>query len=103
MGGGTRGGSSYRGGSYARGGGRNRRSYDDGMGGSYARGRGRNANRDSMGRYSSRGGRYSIEGGYSREDGMENMKMELQELMQEAPNQQIRQRMQDLISELDMM
>ena len=103
MGGGTRGGSSYRGGSYARGGGRNRRSYDDGMGGSYARGRGRNANRDSMGRYSSRGGRYSIEGGYSREDGMENMKMELHELMQEAPNQQIRQRMQDLISELEMM
>ena len=103
MGGGTRGGSSYRGGSYARGGGRNRRSYDDGMGGSYARGRGRNANRDSMGRYSSRGGRYSREGGYSREDGMEDMKMELQELMQEAPNQQIRQRMQDLISELEMM
>ena len=101
-GGGNRGGSSYRGGSYA-GGGRNRRSYDDGMGGSYARGRGRNANRDSMGRYSSRGGRYSREGGYSREDGMEDMKMELQELMQEAPNQQIRQRMQDLISELDMM
>lgn len=92
-----------RGGSYARGGGRNRRSYNDGMGSSYARGRGRNANRDSMGRYSSRGGRYSREGGYSREDGMEDMKMELQELMQEAPNQQIRQRMQDLISELEMM
>ena len=34
---------------------------------------------------------------------MEDMKMELQELMQEAPNQQIRQRMQDLISELEMM
>lgn len=102
-GGGNRGGSSYRGGSYAGGGGRNRRSYNDGMEGSYARGRGRNANRDSMGRYSSRGGRYSREGGYSREDGMEDMKMELQELMQEAPNQQIRQRMQDLISELDMM
>lgn len=102
-GGGNRGGSSYRGGSYAGGGGRNRRSYNDGMGGSYARGRGRNANRDSMGRYSSRGGRYSREGGYSREDGMEEMKMELQELMQEAPNQQIRQKMQEIISEMDMM
>lgn len=105
-GGGNRGGGSYRGGSYAGGGGGRRRSYEGG-GGSYARGggrgRGSNAKRDSMGRYSSRSGRYSREGGYSRDEGMEDMKMELQELMQEAPNQQIRQKMQELISEMDMM
>lgn len=104
---GNRGGSSYRGGSYARGGGGRRRSYEGGGGGSYARGdgrgRGSNAKRDSMGRYSSRGGRYSREGGYSRGEGTEDMVMELRELMQEAPNEEIRQRMQELISEVEMM
>lgn len=62
---------------------------------SYARGRGSNAKRDSRGRYSSRG--------YSRAEGMEDMKAELHRLMEDAPNAQIKQRMQELISEIDMM
>ena len=74
--------------------------YDRGT--SYARGRGRYAKRDSMGRYSSRGGSsydddmsyarggrggnrgYSREGGYSRDDGKEYMMERLGELMDEA-------------------
>lgn len=76
--------------SYARGGGS---SYERGR--SYARssaraGRGRNAARDSMGRYSSA-------------EGMEDLKMELEELMNEAPNQNFRKRIQELVSEMDMM
>ena len=70
---------SYRGGSYAR----------DG------RGRGRYAKRDSMDRYSSRG--------YSRAEGTEDMVKELRDLMKDAPNQQIKQRMQELVSEIEMM
>lgn len=69
----------YRGGSYARNG----------------RGRGRNAKRDSMGRYSSRG--------YSRAEGHEKMVMELRELMADAPNEDIKRRMKDLVSEIEMM
>jgi len=84
------GGSSYR---YSR---------EDGMpnrggsyeGGSYARGRGRNAQRDSM-------GRYSRERGYSRDEGKEDMIMQLGELMEQAPSQKIQQRIQDLMSELE--
>lgn len=82
MGGG--GGGSYRGGSYSRnmGGG----SYRDGRGGnSYARGRGQNARRDSMGRYS-RGG---------------DMVEQLEDLKQDAPNDQIRQQIQQLISQVE--
>lgn len=60
--------------------------------GSYARGRGRNARRDSMGRYSSRG--------YSRSDGMAS---ELRELMQDAPNEQVRQEFQRLIDKVEQM
>ena len=69
-------------------------SYDGGM--SYARGRTR-AKRDSMGRYSSRGGssydddmsyarggRGGNRGGYSREDGKHYMMGELERLMEEA-------------------
>lgn len=98
------GGGSYRGGSYARanqggggmggnrGGQGGQSSYNRG---SYARqGRGRNARRDSMGRYSS-------EGGYSREEGKEDMIMQLEELKQDAPSQQIMTRIDDLISELE--
>lgn len=90
------------GGSYARGGrgGRSNASYaysmDDEMsmrGGSYARGRGRNARRDSMGRYSS-------EGGYSRNDGMI---MELRELMQDAPDDRTRQEFERFIQKMEMM
>jgi len=64
-------------------------------GGSYARGRGRYAKRDSMGRYSSRG--------YSRAEGHEKMVMELRELMADAPNEDIKRRMKDLVSEIEMM
>ena len=74
-------------------------SYDDGMhregGYSYARGRTR-AKRDSMGRYSRDGGRYSYDddmsyarsrgyrGGYSRDDGKHYMMEQLEEMMEEA-------------------
>ena len=74
-----------------------RGSYDDG---SYARGRGRYANRDDMGRYSSRdGGSY----GYSRDgySGHGDMVEELRGLMQDAPNEQLRQEMQRLIDKME--
>lgn len=78
--GGTMRGGSYRGGmSYARGDGR---------------GRGRNTRRDSM-------GRYSREGGYSRDEGREEMVMQLEDLMQDAPNQRIRSRIEQLIGEIE--
>lgn len=68
-----RGQSSYRGGSsYARGGGSSR---------GYSRAR----RRDSMGRYSR---------------ASEDFKSELEELMQDAPNDQIRQRMMDMMNEM---
>lgn len=70
-------------------------SYEDGgmsmRGGSYARGRGRNARRDSMGRYSS-------ERGYSRDDGMVE---QLRELMEDAPNEQIKREMERLVSKIE--
>jgi hypothetical protein len=68
---------SYRGGSYR---------YDGGM--SYARGRGRNAARDSMGRYSSRG--------YSR-DANEDFRAEVEELMQKAPDEHARAKLQSML------
>ena len=82
-------GNSYNDGSYDDGysGRYSRRSYDDG---SYARGRGRYANRDSMGRYSSRG--------YSRDDGMVD---KLRELMDEAPNDQVRQDIHRLLQKME--
>lgn len=80
-------GNSMMGGSYARGGNR-------GGGRSYARGRGRNARRDSM-------GRYSREGGYSR--AADDFKMELQEIMQEAPNEQVKMEIQHVINRMDTM
>lgn len=60
--------------------------YDYAYGPSYAsaRGRGSYANRDSMGRYSSRDGGYSNHGDF---------RMELQELINSAPNEQVRQKM----------
>lgn len=60
-----------------------RYSYDD-M--SYARGRGPGAKRDSMGRYSSRGGGYSNHG---------DLRMEIQDLIQSAPNDYVRQKLMD--------
>lgn len=80
--------------------------YDGGgsyrRGGSYAyarggRGRGSNARRDSMGRYSS-----ARDGGYSRNDGKEEMVMQLREMMQDAPNDRTRMRIQELIQEFEM-
>lgn len=87
------GGSSYRrggGSSYRRGGG----SSYEGMGGggsSYTRGRGRNARRDSMGRYSS-------EMGYSGAE--EDFRMDLEELIEDAPNEQLKQKMRQLMQEV---
>lgn len=70
--------------SYARGG----RSY---RGGSYAGGRGRNAKRDSM-------GRYSRDGGYSMAE--DDFRMEIEELMQSAPNDHVRQKLRGIMSEM---
>lgn len=50
--------------------------------GSYARGHGLNARRDSMGRYSSAG----------------DFKMELEALMQEAPNDVVRQKLMETMN-----
>lgn len=87
-------------GSYARGGGQGGRGGRSNYSGAYARGRGRSARRDSMGRYSRDGGSYeggSYEGGYS---GADDFRMELQELMQDAPNEQIKMKLQRLMSEM---
>jgi len=65
-----------------------RGSYNDG--GSYARGR-MNVRRDSM-------GRYSRDDGYSRDGGMVD---DLRSLMQDAPDEQTRQEMQQLIRKLE--
>lgn len=68
-------------------------SMDDGMdmrGGSYARGRGKNARRDAMGRYSSEG--------YSRAE--DDFRADLEELIAMAPNDQIRQKMQRIMSDM---
>ena len=58
---------------------------------SYARGRGRNARRDAMGRYSG-------ERGYSRAE--DDFTMELKELMDNAPNDRIRQKIHSIMSEM---
>lgn len=90
---------------------------NEGMSGaSYARGRGRNARRDSRGRYSSEGmsGRSGRSGGRSNDGSYESygrsygsygdeMVDELRELMNEAPNNEIRQKFQKLISEIENM
>ena len=88
-------------------------SEDDGMSyeGSYARGRSRgnrgNSNagarrRDSMGRYSneySYRGSYG-NGGYSREQEMDNLKMELQGLLEEAENEEERKMIRKWIKQV---
>lgn len=92
-------GGSYRGGSYEgnMGGGSYERGGRSNMGGSYrgesyARGRGSNARRDSMGRYSSEG--------YSRAD---NLMDSLYGLMDDAPNDRVRQEMQKFVSKIEEM
>lgn len=61
---------------------------------SYA-GRGRGARRDSMGRYS--------RGGYSYDDGKEDMMKELRELMNDAPDEQTKKEFQRFISKMESM
>ncbi len=70
---------------------------------SYAGGRGRNARRDSMGRYSrdSRGGRGYSRNGYSMDDSRENMIEKLHEMLDEAPNEKIKNAIHRLINQLD--
>jgi hypothetical protein len=90
---------SSRGGSYAGGMGMGGASYERGgrsyrggnMGGrSYARGRGRNARRDAMGRYSTEG--------YSRND---EMIEQLNDLMDDAPDERTRAEIQKFITKLE--
>lgn len=81
-------------------------SYDDGMTmsnarnsrnsgrGSYGRSRGRSNRRDSMGRYSSRGG-------YSRDN--EEMVDELYALMEDAPDERTKQEFQRFIQKVEQM
>lgn len=91
--------------------------YEDGRsygGNSYARGRGRNARRDSMGRYSSDGryndGGYSERRGYRRDnrgsmysmdEAKENITEKLHEVLDEAPNEKIRNAIHRLINQID--
>lgn len=76
---------------YSMAGDRSYRSYArDGRNMSYARGRGRNARRDSMGRYS--------RDGYSMAE--DDFKMELQDLMHDAPNEQVKMKLQRMMAEM---
>ena len=76
--------------------------YDDGM--SMARGRSRNARRDSMGRYSRDDG-YGYRGGrsmnYSRADAKQEYIDNLHEMMMNAPDDQTRQSIQRMISQME--
>ena len=85
-------GSSNRG-SYGNGGSSNKGSYEGGSSnGSYGRGRGRGANRDRMGRYTER---------YSRAEANEDFKTELEELMNKAPDEQSRKKIEKLMNEMN--
>lgn len=93
----TGGGGSYaRGGNRGGGGGNYSRNQSGGgnyysrEGRSYARGRGQNAQRDSMGRYSGSGE-------------SEQMIEQLEDLMQDAPNEQIKQGIQKLVQQIEQM
>ena len=67
-------------------------------GASYARGgRGRGARRNAMGQYSRNNGGSSY-GNYSMAE--DDFRMELQDLMQDAPNDQIKMKLQHLMSEM---
>ena len=66
----------------------------DGRDRSYARGRRGNVRRDAMGRYSREGNSY----GYSM--GADDFRMELEELMQDAPNEQVKMKLQRLMTEM---
>ena len=88
--------------------------YSERGGSSYARGRGRYAKRDSMGRYSSRGGmsydddmsyarggRGGNRGGYSRDDGKHYMMDRLGELMDEASTPTVREALKKCMQALE--
>ena len=66
------------------------RMYGNNGGSSYAR----NRRRDSMGRYSSDGGRYPM---YARDDGFMS---ELHELKNSAPNEQVRREVEQMIDRI---
>lgn len=77
----------------------------DGYGGSYARTRGADGRYKADGR--TRRGGYSREGGYSR-DGMmysrgEDMTEDLRELMDKAPNEQVRKEIERLAMKIEQM
>lgn len=74
---------------------RGRMYYDGGYSGRYGRGRGSNAKRDTMGRYS--------RGGYSYDEGKEDMMKELRELMNDAPDEQTKKEFQRFISKMESM
>lgn len=66
----------------------------DGRDRSYARGRRGNVRRDAMGRYSRDGGSY----GYSMAE--DDFRMELEDLMRDAPNEQVKMKLQRLMTEM---
>lgn len=68
-------------------------SYDGGT--SYARGRGRNTRRDSMGRYSRRG--------YSMADGKTEYIERLRDVMDSAPDEMSKQKVERMIREMESM
>lgn len=73
-----------------------RGSYEGGSNrGSYARGRGRNARRDSMGRYAS-------EGSYRRysRDGKQDFVAQLEDLMEDAPDEQTKKNIQRMLNDM---
>ncbi len=69
----------------------NRGSYEGGSS-NRSYGRGRNANRDRMGRYAERG--------YSRADAEEDFRTEIEELMNKAPDEQSRKKLEKLMNEM---
>lgn len=71
--------------------------HDDGV--SYARGRRGSVKRDSMGRYSRRG--YPM--GYSRDGGREDYINRLRDMMNSAPDEQTRQKIQRMVTEMESM
>lgn len=90
---------SYEGGSYesyARGG---RGGRGGNRGGSRGQSNARGQRRDSMGRYSRESYR-SYGGGYSREEEMDNLKMELQGLLEEAENEEERKMIRKWIKQV---
>lgn len=68
----------------------------NGGGGSNQRGRSNAQRRDSRGRYSREN-----RGGYSREDAREDMIEDLRELMESAPDEHMKKKLQRFISEIE--